>query len=142
MSSTDLALGDARHGTGPLTSAVVAGHVMLELVAVGASGGLPSRDLVGGVEVVGQALGVGVAHFPVGGETSDSLANKPPSALANEPSLQHGMTGGRKGHRVARGGEVYAARARAEEGAYHDISRVTETSREKQGSRSRSNGYD
>ena len=46
---------------------------MLELLRVGALRGLPSRDLVGRVEVVREVLGVGVADFPIGRETGVSL---------------------------------------------------------------------
>lgn len=45
--------------------AVVGGHVVLELVGVGAGGGLPVGDLVDGVEEVGEVLRLGVADFPV-----------------------------------------------------------------------------
>lgn len=73
VGGANLALRDTRDGAGALAGAVVVGHVVLQLLAVGAGRGLPSRHLVGGVEVVGQTLGVGVAHFPVGGETGLSL---------------------------------------------------------------------
>ena len=49
--------------------AVVDGHVGLYLFRVGAGRGLPAGFLGGGVEVVGQVLGVGVSDFPLGGET-------------------------------------------------------------------------
>ena len=52
---------------------VVGGHVVLELLGVGARRGLPARHLVGRVEVVGQVLGVGVAHLPTGGQAGLSL---------------------------------------------------------------------
>lgn len=52
---------------------MVGGHVVLQLLRVGAGGGFPAGDLVGGVEVVGQVLGVGVADLPAGGETCVSL---------------------------------------------------------------------
>lgn len=48
---------------------MVLGHVDLELVDVGARGGLPAGGLGRAVEVVGQVLGLGVADFPVFGET-------------------------------------------------------------------------
>lgn len=48
---------------------VVRRHVGFEEGGVGAGGGFPAGFLVGGVEVVGQVLGVGVAHFPGGGES-------------------------------------------------------------------------
>lgn len=47
---------------------VVLGHVDLELLGISASRWLPAAVLVGRVEVVGQVLGLRVAHFPVGGE--------------------------------------------------------------------------
>lgn len=69
MRCTNLALvlsvaGDTTGGS----RTVVLGHVDLELLGVGAGGGLPAAVLVGRVEVVGQVLGLRVAHFPVGGE--------------------------------------------------------------------------
>lgn len=54
---------------------MVGGHVVLELFAVGARGGLPSRGSLDRVEVVGQVLGVGVANLPVWRETGVSLAD-------------------------------------------------------------------
>ena len=48
---------------------VVRGHVGFEQGGVGAGGGFPAGFLVGRVEVVGQVFGVGVAHFPGGGES-------------------------------------------------------------------------
>ena len=50
-------------------TAVVFGHVVLELVDIGALGRLPSRRLLGGVEVVGEVLAIAVTHFPVRGQT-------------------------------------------------------------------------
>ncbi len=44
---------------------MVDGHVVLELLGVRLRGRLPARHLLGGVEVVGQVLGLAVAHFPV-----------------------------------------------------------------------------
>ena len=49
--------------------AVVQGHVGLYLVRVGAGRGFPAGFLGGGIEVVGQVLGVGVPDLPLGGET-------------------------------------------------------------------------
>lgn len=63
----DLDLAVAVHG-------VLIGHVVLELLGVGAGGRDPVRDLVDGVEVVGEVLGLGVADLPIGGETGGSLA--------------------------------------------------------------------
>ena len=73
VGGTDLALGDAGHGALPGAGGVVGGHVVLELLGVGAGGGFPAGDLVVGVEVVREVLGVGVAHFPAGGKTCISL---------------------------------------------------------------------
>lgn len=73
MGGADLALWDTRDGTMAGASAVVSSHVVLKLFAVGSGRRLPSGYLVLGVEVVGQVLGVGVANFPVGGETGISL---------------------------------------------------------------------
>lgn len=50
--------------------AVELGHVDLELLGIGALGRLPARLLLFRVEVVRQVLGVAVADFPVGRETS------------------------------------------------------------------------
>jgi hypothetical protein len=67
VGGADLALGGV--GQGALArGGVVSGHIVLEAVGVGALRRLPARDLVDGVEVVGQVLGVGVANLPVGGE--------------------------------------------------------------------------
>ena len=52
---------------------MVGGHVMLELLGVGSSGGLPSGHLVGRVEVVREVLGVGDSHLPAGGKTGIRL---------------------------------------------------------------------
>lgn len=73
VGGANLALGDTRNGARTGARAVVGSHVVLELLGIGACGGLPSRDLVGGVEVVGEVLGVGVAHFPSGRKTGVSL---------------------------------------------------------------------
>lgn len=73
MRRADLALGDTRDGLVPGAGAVVSGHVVLELLAVGSCGRLPSRDLLGHVEVVGELLGLGVSNFPVGRESGISL---------------------------------------------------------------------
>lgn len=59
-------LGDQRLG-------VICGHVMLELLRVGAGWWFPSGDLFGLVEIVRQVLAVAVAHLPAGGETSLGL---------------------------------------------------------------------
>lgn len=48
--------------------AVVEGHVCFYFVRVGAGGRLPAGFFGGGVEVVGEVFGVGVADFPLGGE--------------------------------------------------------------------------
>lgn len=45
------------------------GHVDLELVNVGAGGGLPAGSLGRAVEIIREVLGLGVADFPVFGET-------------------------------------------------------------------------
>ena len=73
VGGADLALGDARDGAGSCACAMVGGHVVLELVRVGAGGGFPAGDFVDRVEVVGKVFGVGMANFPVGGETCLSL---------------------------------------------------------------------
>lgn len=52
---------------------MVFGHVVLELLGVGARRRLPARDFVDGIEVVGEVLRIGVAHFPVGRKTGVSL---------------------------------------------------------------------
>lgn len=75
VGSADFALGNAGDGAGTGAGAMMGGHVMLELVGVGAGRGLPSRDLFSVVEVVGEVLGVGVADFPVGGEPGFSLGD-------------------------------------------------------------------
>ena len=48
---------------------VVRGHVVLELLCVGARGRSPVGDLVDGVEVVREVFGLGVANLPVWGKT-------------------------------------------------------------------------
>lgn len=73
MSSTDLTLGHAGDGAVAGSGAVVGGHVVLELLAVGAGGRLPAGDLVDRVEVVGKVLGVGVANLPVRRKTGVRL---------------------------------------------------------------------
>ncbi len=73
MRRADLALGDTRDGVRPGAGAVVRSHVVLELVAVGSGGRLPSRNLLGHVEVVRELLGLGVSNFPVGRETGIRL---------------------------------------------------------------------
>lgn len=52
-----------------LRSAVMLGHVRLQLLGIGSLGRLPLGDLLRLVEVVRQILGVGVAHLPAGGKT-------------------------------------------------------------------------
>lgn len=44
-------------------------HVGLEFVRVGSGRGFPARLFGGGIEVVGEVLRVGVAHFPAFWET-------------------------------------------------------------------------
>lgn len=68
VGGTDLALVRSTAGATRGGGAVVLGHVDLELLGVGAGGRLPAAALLDGVEVVGQVLGLGVTHFPVGGE--------------------------------------------------------------------------
>lgn len=82
MRSTDLALRDSRDSTRSRPCAMMGGHVMLELLGVGSLWGFPSRDLLGGVEVVGEVLGVGMANFPVGRKTGVSLSVAIPSVNA------------------------------------------------------------
>lgn len=48
-------------------------HVGLELFRIGALRRFPPGDLLNSVEVVREVFGVGVAHFPVGRETSIRL---------------------------------------------------------------------
>jgi hypothetical protein len=69
----NLAVGNTWDRTGTRARAVVSGHVVLQLLRVGALRGFPAGDLVGRVEVVREVLGVGVAHLPVGRETGISL---------------------------------------------------------------------
>lgn len=59
---------------------MVGGHVLFQLVGVGAEGGLPAGFFAGGVEVVGEVFGVGVAHFPGGGEAGVGLDGEAVSA--------------------------------------------------------------
>lgn len=68
MGGADLALVRGAPDSTGGGRAVVLGHVDLELLGVGAGGRLPAAVLLGRVEVVGQVLGLRVAHFPVGGE--------------------------------------------------------------------------
>lgn len=46
------------------------GHVLLELLGVGAGRGFPARDLLDRVEVVGEVLGVAMAHLPARRQSS------------------------------------------------------------------------
>lgn len=57
------AAGDRMGGCG-----VVQGHVGFYLFGIAAGGGFPAGFFGGGVEVVGEVFGVGVADFPSGGE--------------------------------------------------------------------------
>ena len=72
MRGADLAVfvdgGGGRRVRGGAAAAVVLRHVGFYLVRVCAGGGLPAGFLGGGVEVVGEVFGVGVADFPLGGE--------------------------------------------------------------------------
>ena len=72
MRGADLAVfadgGGERRVGGGAAAAVVLRHVGFYLVRVCAGGGLPAGFLGGGVEVVGEVFGVGVADFPLGGE--------------------------------------------------------------------------
>lgn len=69
MRGADLAVfADGRRVGGGAAAAVVLRHVGFYLVRVCAGGGLPAGFLGGGVEVVGEVFGVGVADFPLGGE--------------------------------------------------------------------------
>ena len=91
----NLVLGDTGDGPGARTSAVVGGHVVLELLGVGACRGLPSRDLVGRVEVVGEVLGIGVTDFPVGRQPGFSLTRGNRS-VSKAPAIREEVhTGGR-----------------------------------------------
>ena len=73
------AAGDGVRGCG-----VVEGHVCFYFFGIGAGGWFPAGFFGGGVEVVGEVFGVGVADFPGGG--------------------QAGFLGGLKGGRLVRGG--------------------------------------
>lgn len=53
--------------------AVMGGHVGFQLVGVGAGGGLPAGFFGRMVEVVRQIFGIGMAHFPGGGEAGVGL---------------------------------------------------------------------
>ncbi len=55
---------------------MVGSHVDLELLGIGAGRGLPARRLLGGVEVVGEVLGVGVADLPVGRQAGVRLEGR------------------------------------------------------------------
>lgn len=85
MGSTDLALRNTRNSTRARTSRMVSRHVMLELLGVGARGGLPSRQLLGRVEVVGEVLGVGVTDLPTRRKTGVSLSSQ---KLVNASDIQ------------------------------------------------------
>lgn len=56
-----------------LGRAVVRGHVGLELLRVGSRRGLPAGRLLRLVEVVGQVLGIRVAHLPAAGQSCVGL---------------------------------------------------------------------
>ena len=73
VGSADLTLERTLGSSRAAAVAVVRGHVVLELVGVGVCGRLPAGDLVDGVEVVGEVLGVGMAHLPVGREAGIGL---------------------------------------------------------------------
>jgi hypothetical protein len=45
---------------------VVGSHIDLKLLDVGAGRRFPTRDLVDGIEVVREVLGLTMAYFPVG----------------------------------------------------------------------------
>lgn len=62
-------VGRLGHGGARRGRAVVYGHVFLELLRVRVGRRLPARDLLGGVEVIGEVLGVAVAHLPARGES-------------------------------------------------------------------------
>lgn len=63
MTATDLSLALTEFRPS-CRSAVVVGHVDLELFGVGVRRGLPAGFFGGGTEVVGEVLGVGVANLP------------------------------------------------------------------------------
>ena len=48
---------------------MVDGHVGFYFLGVGAGGWFPAGFFGAGVEVVGEVFGVGMADFPLGGET-------------------------------------------------------------------------
>lgn len=75
MRGSDLSVGGIGDFAGTGANAVVGGHVDLELLRVGARGGLPAGVLLVGVEVVGEVLGVGVSNLPAGGKASVGLCN-------------------------------------------------------------------
>ena len=60
----------AAAGNGVGGCGVVQGHVCFYFFGIGAGGGFPAGFFGGGVEVVGEVFGVGVADFPGGGEAS------------------------------------------------------------------------
>lgn len=74
MRRANLALGNTRDSLVSGARAVMRRHEVLKLVAVGSGGGLPSRNLLGHVEVVGEVLRLGVSNFPVGRETGFRLS--------------------------------------------------------------------
>lgn len=69
MRGADLALLLALAVGSQTGGAVVGAHVMLERLAIGAGGGLPSALLGRGIEVIREVLGVGVSNLPSAGET-------------------------------------------------------------------------
>lgn len=85
VGGANLALGDARDGTGSGTGTVVLGHVVLQLLRVGAGGGLPAGNLVDRVEVVWEVLGVGVTDFPVGRQAGVRLFNRARNVSHTDP---------------------------------------------------------
>ncbi len=81
--------------------AVVEGHVGFYLFGVRAGRGFPAGFLGGGVEVVGEVFGVGVADFPLGGEA--------------------GVGGGLWGERVQKVVDWESGEERAAEGLTHHV---------------------
>lgn len=73
MGSADFPFRNTGDGTRAGTGAVVGSHIMLKLLGIGAGGRFPSRELLGGVEVVGEVLGVGVSDLPSRRKTGVSL---------------------------------------------------------------------
>lgn len=92
VGGADLALGAAADATGAGAGAVVLGHVDLELLGVGALGGLPAGLLLLGVEVVGEVLGVAVADLPVGGEAGLGLLGGQRSGALAMGLVAHAIT--------------------------------------------------